>query len=234
MWRVGKTTLLRQIIADADRTNDLGPVLFASVDAPRYAALSLELLLRLFEEIHPHDPHGPRLIIFDEIQYLRDWERHLKDAVDRYPRTRLIASGSAGAALKRKSTESGAGRFTDFELPPLNFAEFLDFSGATDDAIDVGHVRSRVKDAALLSKLFAPRAVSSRTDLPVSASGEMEGRGIARITTISPSETPVLLCRMLPLIAVQEARELLLHFPSPARKFGAIAERKRAVSSNDG
>ena len=40
------------------------------------------------------------------------------------------ASGSAGAALKRSSTKSGAwGRFTDFELPPLTFAEFLRFRG---------------------------------------------------------------------------------------------------------
>jgi predicted AAA+ superfamily ATPase len=152
--RVGKTTLLRQIIADASRANDTGPVLFASVDAPTYAGLSLEALIRLFEEIHPHDPQAPRLIIFDEIQYLPDWERHLKDIVDRYPRTRLIASGSAGAALKRKSTESGAGRFTDFELPPLSFAEFLDFSGTTEQVIDLGHARPRTKDRARLSELF--------------------------------------------------------------------------------
>jgi predicted AAA+ superfamily ATPase len=35
-------------------------------------------------------------------------------------------SGSAAAALKRQSTESGAGRFTDFLLPPLTFSEYLD------------------------------------------------------------------------------------------------------------
>lgn len=120
--RVGKTTLLRQLITDACRARDLGPVLFASVDTPTYAGLSLEALLRLFEELHPHDAGAPRLVVFDEIQYLRDWERHLKDLVDRHPHTHFLASGSAGAALKRKSSESGAGRFTDFELPPLTFA----------------------------------------------------------------------------------------------------------------
>lgn len=39
-----------------------------------------------------------------------------------------MVSGSAGAALRRASTESGAGRFTDFLLPPLTFAESVAFS----------------------------------------------------------------------------------------------------------
>jgi hypothetical protein len=36
-----------------------------------------------------------------------------------------VVSGSAAAALRLKSNESGAGRFTDFMLPPLTFNEFL-------------------------------------------------------------------------------------------------------------
>ena len=44
-----------------------------------------------------------------------------KVLVDSYPETKFIVSGSAAAALKWHSTESGAGRFTDFMLPPLTF-----------------------------------------------------------------------------------------------------------------
>ena len=51
---------------------------------------------------------------FDEIQYLKNWEIHLKSLVDRNRRTKFIASGSAAAALRMKSIESGAGRFSDF------------------------------------------------------------------------------------------------------------------------
>jgi len=151
--RVGKTTLLRQLIADSV-DHRMGPVLFASVDAPTYAGLSLEDLLRLFEQEHAHDAQGVRLVIFDEIQYLRDWERELKDLVDRYPHTRFIASGSAGAALKRKSTESGAGRFTDFELPPLTFAEFLEFRGLTSEVMDLSGSLPRARDGLRLAELF--------------------------------------------------------------------------------
>jgi predicted AAA+ superfamily ATPase len=70
------------------------------------------------------------VVMFDEIQYFKDWEIHLKDLVDNYPSIKFIASGSAAAALRLKSTESGAGRFSEFMLPPLTFYEFLCF---TDD-----------------------------------------------------------------------------------------------------
>jgi len=49
--------------------------------------------------------------------------------VDQYRQDRFIVSGSATAALKYTSTESGAGRFTDFLLPPLTFCEYVDFKG---------------------------------------------------------------------------------------------------------
>src|SRR5690606_35841405 len=49
----------------------------------------------------------------------------LKVLVDTYPVTKFIVSGSAAAALRWHSTESGAGRFTDFMLPPLTFREFI-------------------------------------------------------------------------------------------------------------
>src|SRR5690606_4390487 len=68
---------------------------------------------------------GVRYLFFDEIQSHKDWEKHLKPLVDHRPELRILVSGSAAAALKRQSTESGAGRFTDFLLPPLTFSEYL-------------------------------------------------------------------------------------------------------------
>lgn len=60
-----------------------------------------------------------------EIQYLKDWEVHLKTLVDSYRDSKFIVSGSAAAALNFKSNESGAGRFTDFLLSPLTFYEYI-------------------------------------------------------------------------------------------------------------
>ena len=79
-------------------------------------------------EMNRLEPGTTRYIFFDEIQYLKEWERHLKSLVDSYPSYRFIATGSA-AALRLKSQESGAGRFTDFMLPPLTFGEYIHFIG---------------------------------------------------------------------------------------------------------
>ena len=131
--RVGKTVMLQQFIRDLLK-NDFDPkaILFASVDTPVYSGLRLDQIIDLYEQDTGIDKNARRVILFDEIQYLKDWEVSLKVLTDRYPNTRFIASGSAAAALKLKSQESGAGRFTDFILPPLTFAEFIDFRGKAD------------------------------------------------------------------------------------------------------
>ncbi len=88
----------------------------------------------LNEAITDH-PNKQFYFFFDEIQYLRAWEVQLKSLVDTYPNSKFVASGSAAAALRMKSTESGAGRFTDFLLPPLTFAEFLKFREVEEELI---------------------------------------------------------------------------------------------------
>lgn len=134
--RVGKTVMLRQLIEKAINEGFSGQnILFVSIDTPLYSGMPLSRLIDLFEEETEHDAQAKRIIVFDEIQYLKDWEVHLKVLTDQHPSTRFIASGSAAAALRLKSQESGAGRFTDFFLPPLTFAEFLAFREMEADLI---------------------------------------------------------------------------------------------------
>lgn len=134
--RVGKTVMLKQLVEHALSEGFPASQLFmVSLDTPLYSGMALERLLQLFEKQSFHHPDSRRVMIFDEIQYLKDWEVHLKVLTDRYPNTRFIASGSAAAALRLKSQESGAGRFTEFYLSPLTFAEFLDFKGIENDLI---------------------------------------------------------------------------------------------------
>lgn len=127
--RVGKTVMLYHSIK-ALMDSGVAPerILYISLETPIYTGLSLERLLNYFSEIFGHTRSSGLFIYFDEVQYLRDWEIHLKSLVDSYPAYRFIATGSAAAALRLKSNESGAGRFTDFALPPLTFAEYLQFT----------------------------------------------------------------------------------------------------------
>ncbi|MEZ4899907.1 MAG: ATP-binding protein [Saprospiraceae bacterium] len=124
--RVGKTVMLFHSIEDLIK-NGVNPqkLFFIGIDNPIYVNLSLEDLLALCKESLTLKNLDGCFVFFDEIQYLKDWERHLKVLVDSYPETKFIVSGSAAAALKWHSTESGAGRFTDFLLPPLTFQEYI-------------------------------------------------------------------------------------------------------------
>ena len=136
--RVGKTVMLTQAIQKLI-DDGVAPtrICYVSVDTPTYTGCSLETLLTWFMQIHGHSRTDSLFMIYDEVQYHQDWERHLKSLVDSFPSIRFVASGSAAAALKMKSRESGAGRFTDFLLPPLNFAEFLRFRKLENDLIDL-------------------------------------------------------------------------------------------------
>lgn len=125
--RVGKTVMLYQLI-DQLIKDGVSPkkICFLSIDAPIYNNISLEELFRLCRLALNDPTSDDYYILFDEIQYLKSWEEHLKSMVDFFPSSnRFIVSGSAAAALKMKSNESGAGRFTDFLLPPLTFQEYL-------------------------------------------------------------------------------------------------------------
>jgi len=158
--RVGKTFMIKQLIGEAIESG-ISPkaILYVSIDTPIYSGISLQHFL----DFMPHERTPERrVVIFDEIQYLKDWEVHLKDLVDNYADIKFIASGSAAAALRLKSQESGAGRFSDFMLPPLTFFEFLNFIGEDEDLVNVvtttvnGRNRNEytVKDVEALNARF--------------------------------------------------------------------------------
>jgi predicted AAA+ superfamily ATPase len=123
--RVGKTILIRHLIAELLQAG-VAPqrVAYVEMDHPLLHGQSLAALVQHFEVVAAGGT-GTRYLFFDEVQSHKDWEKHLKPLVDHRPDLRILVSGSAAAALKRQSTESGAGRFTDFLLPPLTFSEYL-------------------------------------------------------------------------------------------------------------
>lgn len=124
--RVGKTVMMFHSI-DQLLKDGVNPqkIFFVGIDNPIYIHLSLQEILDLCKDSLQLQDFKDCYVFFDEIQYLKDWERHLKVLTDSYPEAKFIVSGSAAAALKWHSSESGAGRFTDFMLPPLTFQEFI-------------------------------------------------------------------------------------------------------------
>jgi predicted AAA+ superfamily ATPase len=124
--RIGKTVMLFHSIQKLlDNGINKQKIFFISIDNPIYMNRGLEELFLLTLKSSGSNSAKDCYVFFDEIQYLKDWEIHLKILVDSYPNTKFVVSGSAAAALKLKSAESGTGRFTEFMLPSLTFNEYI-------------------------------------------------------------------------------------------------------------
>ncbi|QWF72155.1 ATP-binding protein [Methylomonas paludis] len=173
--RIGKTVMVyhsvRALLNSGIAANT---ILYVSLETPIYTGLALAGILSYFQELFAHQRDATLYVFFDEIQYLKDWEIHLKSLVDSYPDYRFVATGSAAAALRLKSQESGAGRFSNYILPPLTFAEYLLFIGRIAELIEHDAPTSKppiVKDIAGLNQEFInylnyggyPEAVFSET-----------------------------------------------------------------------
>jgi hypothetical protein len=135
--RVGKTVLVYHCVQNLldSKTAPGRDVFYLSLETPLFTGLTLESLVGRFRRLFVRPPGATLYVFFDEVQYLRDWQVHLKSLVDTYRDCRFVATGSAAAALRTKSAESGAGRFTEFVLPPLTFAEYLRFIRREEELI---------------------------------------------------------------------------------------------------
>lgn len=139
--RVGKTVMMNHAISRLIQDGVAArKIVFINIENPIFLNTGLDQLFAMARKAVADDTLSDWFVFFDEIQYLPDWEVHLKVLVDSYRHSRFIVSGSAAAALRLKSRESGAGRFTDFLLPPLTFHEFIHLKGmqhlVTEDKIE--------------------------------------------------------------------------------------------------
>lgn len=127
--RVGKTTLIFQLVDQLMRENRVAPyhVLYFSFDETRYR---LDEILDFYQvNILQKDLRAADriYIFFDEIQKLSHWPEQVKILYDLYPNVKITLSGSANIIMKVKSRESLAGRFFDYVIEPLDFPEYLAF-----------------------------------------------------------------------------------------------------------
>ena len=128
--RMGKTTVLYQVISDILKKTDKKQVFYFSFDE---IAFDLKDVLEGYQKLilnKPFEEAKERVYIFlDEIQKVHDWENKLKAYYDIYPNVKFFISGSASVALRKRSKESLAGRILDFFIKPLSFGEFLEMNG---------------------------------------------------------------------------------------------------------
>ncbi|MFH1510443.1 MAG: ATP-binding protein [Candidatus Woesearchaeota archaeon] len=129
--RIGKTTIIYQVIEHLLRENT-PPVniLFFSFDD---ISAGLSEVLETYKEIQNKDFRSEKTYVFlDEIQKCNNWENELKKYYDLYPKIKFMISGSESLFIRKKTSETLAGRIFHFHLEPFSFKEYLRLSKIED------------------------------------------------------------------------------------------------------
>jgi predicted AAA+ superfamily ATPase len=126
--RVGKTTLVRQLIArcleDGVAPKD---VLYLALDHPRLVGTPVSEHLRFFRSLFRIERNRKLWLIFDEVQESPDWESELK-ALHDLENVKLVCTGSTAGLLASQGGKL-TGRQALLTVFPLSFQEFIAFRG---------------------------------------------------------------------------------------------------------
>ncbi len=128
MRRAGKTTFLRQLLAERRASLPPERALYLSFDDDRLVGIGVEQLGFLLEEFYRRYPdlRGRQSVLWllDEIQLVPGWERFVRRAMDT-ERTEFVVSGSSARMLSREVHTSLRGRGMETVIRPFSFREFL-------------------------------------------------------------------------------------------------------------
>ena len=128
MRRVGKTTLLHQIIHQLLPCVDPQRVFYVSLD---HLGLKDYTILEVVEQFRSitRTKHSEKIHLFlDEVHMKDNYEIQLKNLYDE-GNAKIYASGSASLDITLSSPHL-TGRQRIFRLPPLSFPEYMEFTGA--------------------------------------------------------------------------------------------------------
>ncbi|MGH7738736.1 MAG: ATP-binding protein, partial [bacterium] len=158
--RIGKTTLLKQLIRHLIEEKGLEPrnVVYLSLDDP--ALSTLPEGKRIFDalvERYIQAPEGkpknglkvPVYFFLDEVQRIPRWELYLKKYFDLGYPIRWIVTGSASSPILRKSQESLLGRIRQHHLLPFSFHEYALYKH--QDNPNISHT---IKESRLIRSHF--------------------------------------------------------------------------------
>lgn len=155
--RVGKTTIQYQIIEELLRTIEPKKIVYISMDHPMLKLSSIGDILECYHQniCAEKDVY----YFFDEIQYSQDWDKWLKTIYDMEPDTKVVATGSASPMIIKGASESGAGRWSIIQVPPLSFYEYCELRGiekpdlSKEDNISSWATKSHYEQTQIMIKL---------------------------------------------------------------------------------
>lgn len=135
MRRTGKTTLLKQLMAQCDIPQKYYFDLERIDVRTLFSEPNYEIIVQALSQ-RGTDFSKKVLICIDEIQLVPNLPSVLKYLYDSYD-IKFIVTGSSAYYMKNQFSESLAGRKKIFEIYPLTFGELLAFKGVQAGASDV-------------------------------------------------------------------------------------------------
>jgi len=122
--QIGKTTILKEIIADL--RNKANKVLYFNLDIEddsKHFSSQQQLLNKIELEVG----HDKAFVFIDEIQQKENAGRFLKGIYDMGLPYKFIVTGSGSIELKEKISEALTGRKYLIEMKPVSFEEFVNY-----------------------------------------------------------------------------------------------------------
>lgn len=117
--RCGKSTLLLQLLR-----RDYQDTIYLNFDDIRLSGFETDDFIRLHNEI---EKRGIRVIFFDEIQIVREWEKYVNQLLrEGY---NVFVTGSNAAMLSVELGTHLTGRHLPMEIFPFSYQEFVAFRG---------------------------------------------------------------------------------------------------------
>ena len=140
--RVGKTTIIKQLVEELLQEVKPELIFYVSLDAYGLEKHSIHEIVTRYRTIHRLGLDQKIYVFLDEIAFKEDFQRELKDFYDN-ENMKICASASSASILRDKKAYL-TGRTRTIEILPLDFEEFLVFRNA----------KIKTADAYLLENYF--------------------------------------------------------------------------------
>lgn len=153
--RSGKSTLLKLLISELQKTVSKKQILLVNFEDPRfYPHLNLELLENIFETYRTFvNPKEKCFVLLDEVHYVQAWEKWVRKYRDLYPNeVKIIVTGSSSKLLDSEYATTLTGRTLPITVFPLSFMEYLKFHNV--EIKDRLSLVSRKRDIVALLKKY--------------------------------------------------------------------------------
>jgi predicted AAA+ superfamily ATPase len=168
--RVGKTTIIKQLISDLIVIENVSPsnLVYLSMDDPyifskRGDPIFFDKIISIYEKYYllkkikngdtQFNDKEKVYFLIDEIHKFSNWELFLKKYYDKGYNIKFIISGSVSSSIVSKSKESLAGRIKNFKIYPFSFSEFVSFKVSFDDTLDIQVKEEISKNLVSIQKL---------------------------------------------------------------------------------